>query len=615
MNQSLQCGSKKAGIICLMLLLPILAFSAGKTSLSSGYGIDAARWSASAGTGTISSDGSATVTGIGTVFTAQLFGAPAPSILFIDGKWIGAISSITDNSTLILSSPPVGGAFVGQSFTHQTVPMPGDNVTVAAGHAVTIMGWGGLTINDLTIMGTGSLETDCNLFNITGNLVIDGDFIQDPGSRIIIDGSNSAIGGAVWPVTMRSLRVKTTTLPAVVILHAPVVVSELLDIEDGTIDLNSQSLTTGTDAGSPGALLIHAAKYNNLNGPGMLTRWFAPGVVTMSDTKSSFPLSAGEVNRNVWVAGSITGGGTISVTQSELSGTTPITITDNATIFNKRSNTHWTVLSGNGLIANTVQLRVQASAMPGILDVSDLTMMGASDAAAGSFSPSTIGTTPSDYQVNRSMTDQSVLSGTYYIGVTADSPLPVSLMSFHAGVKNGAVLLQWNTATETNNYGFEVERNAEKTSDALSDQGWTTIGFANGHGTTNAPQSYNFADIHATGAYAYRLKQIDRDGRFTYSKEIEASISAPAVFALSQNYPNPFNPSTDISFTVPSDGLVTLKIYNAIGQEVATLFSGEAKAGTYNQVQFNASGLASGLYFSRLEYDGKMQSKKMTLLK
>ena len=118
-----------------------------------------------------------------------------------------------------------------------------------------------------------------------------------------------------------------------------------------------------------------------------------------------------------------------------------------------------------------------------------------------------------------------------------------------------------------------------------------------------------------TGTYSYRLKQIDHNGAFVYSQTVQVIIAVPKVLALSQNFPEPFNPSTTIQFTVPSDGKVTLKVYNAIGQEVATLFNDEAAAGVIHQVQFNGSNLASGIYFSRLEFGGNMQVRKMLLLK
>jgi Secretion system C-terminal sorting domain len=89
----------------------------------------------------------------------------------------------------------------------------------------------------------------------------------------------------------------------------------------------------------------------------------------------------------------------------------------------------------------------------------------------------------------------------------------------------------------------------------------------------------------------------------------------PGIYSLSQNYPNPFNPSTAIQFTVPSSGRAVLKVFNVLGQEVAALFDGEAAAGVRHEVQFNASNLPSGIYFSRLDFDGKMQVRKMLLLK
>jgi Secretion system C-terminal sorting domain len=95
----------------------------------------------------------------------------------------------------------------------------------------------------------------------------------------------------------------------------------------------------------------------------------------------------------------------------------------------------------------------------------------------------------------------------------------------------------------------------------------------------------------------------------------DASAKIPAVFALSQNYPNPFNPTTEIQFTVPSNGRAVLKVFNVLGQEVATLFDGQAEVGTIHQAQFNATNLASGVYFSRLEFGGKVQMRKMLLLK
>ncbi len=197
-----------------------------------------------------------------------------------------------------------------------------------------------------------------------------------------------------------------------------------------------------------------------------------------------------------------------------------------------------------------------------------------------------------------------------YIGadeVTA-YPLPVELTAFNATVSGKSVNLAWRTATEINNSGFEVERNAAGT--------WTQVGFVAGHGTSNTPHNYSYIDAVAPGSYSYRLKQIDHNGAFVYSQTIQAAVGlSPSDYALSQNYPNPFNPSTMITFAVKTDQKASMKVYNMLGQEVMTLFDGDAKANQLYQVQFNASSLASGTYFYSLQTADSRQVKKMLLLK
>ncbi len=196
--------------------------------------------------------------------------------------------------------------------------------------------------------------------------------------------------------------------------------------------------------------------------------------------------------------------------------------------------------------------------------------------------------------------------------------LPVELANFSATVSDGKVELIWKTVTERNCEGFEVDR---KDSSSTTPGGiaprWLKLGFISGSGTSNSPHKYSYRDNSGiSGALVYRLKEIDRNGAFGYSQEIEVTPDAvPRVLALSQNYPNPFNPATTIRFTVPKDGRATLKVYNTLGQEVAALFDGVAAAGEYHQAVFDASRLASGIYFSQLQFNGKMQVRKMLLLK
>jgi hypothetical protein len=186
--------------------------------------------------------------------------------------------------------------------------------------------------------------------------------------------------------------------------------------------------------------------------------------------------------------------------------------------------------------------------------------------------------------------------------------IPVELTSFIATTSGNNVKLSWSTATELNNSGFEVERRT-------ANGEWRKIGFVKGAGTTTTAQNYSYVDKElSVGKYYYRLKQVDFDGSYEYSKSVEVDIDAVYNFELAQNYPNPFNPNTSISFSIPQAGNVKLSVYNLLGQEVRTLINKNVEAGNYS-VDFNAVGLFSGVYIYRLEFNGKSLTKKMTLLR
>ena len=189
-----------------------------------------------------------------------------------------------------------------------------------------------------------------------------------------------------------------------------------------------------------------------------------------------------------------------------------------------------------------------------------------------------------------------------------DYTIPVELVSFTANSVRDEVELNWRTATETNNQGFEIQR--------MSVGGvYENVGYAAGFGTTTEPKSYSFIDSKLdAGSYTYRLKQIDFDGSFEYSNEINVEVELPLEYALEQNYPNPFNPTTKISYSIPEDGFVKLAVYNLLGEEVATVVNSFQKADRY-EVNFNASGLSSGVYVYKIEATNFTLSKKLVLMK
>lgn len=186
--------------------------------------------------------------------------------------------------------------------------------------------------------------------------------------------------------------------------------------------------------------------------------------------------------------------------------------------------------------------------------------------------------------------------------------VPVELVSFAANVRNDHVELVWYTASEKNNYGFEIERRREG-------RDWERIGFVNGSGTTNRQNRYTFVDkalVFGT-TYTYRLKQVDSDGAFGYSGTVEVDF-APAEFNLLRSYPNPFNASTVIEFALPHSGFVTIKVYNTRGEELETIVSEILTAGVHH-VAWDARGYPSGVYFYRLLAGSVERTRKLSLVR
>ncbi len=195
------------------------------------------------------------------------------------------------------------------------------------------------------------------------------------------------------------------------------------------------------------------------------------------------------------------------------------------------------------------------------------------------------------------------------------SPLPVELNSFTATINDSKVELKWNTATEVNNYGFEVQKKIDNSQ--LTMNNWEKVGFIKGSGNSNSRKSYSFVDENPTnGKIEYRLKQIDSDGRYKYSNIINVDVkNIPSEFSLDQNFPNPFNPATAINFALPVKSNVRLSVYNTLGEKVATLVNGELPAGNHS-VNFDGSRLSSGVYIYSLKAGNNYTAiKKMILMK
>ncbi len=213
---------------------------------------------------------------------------------------------------------------------------------------------------------------------------------------------------------------------------------------------------------------------------------------------------------------------------------------------------------------------------------------------------------------NASESMGDIIDITFGESALGDQSLPVELICFKATLKNRTVYLSWKTESEVQNLGFDIERISSNTE-------WTKIGYNKGSGNSSTSTSYNFIDSNIVGLknIKYRLKQIDFDGSYEYSQEIEVnSDDVPILeeFLLHNNYPNPFNPSTTISYQIQNEAITTLKIFDISGREISTLVNKNQKPGIY-KVNFNGNGLASGVYFCQITSGSDIQMIKMLLMK
>ncbi len=192
--------------------------------------------------------------------------------------------------------------------------------------------------------------------------------------------------------------------------------------------------------------------------------------------------------------------------------------------------------------------------------------------------------------------------------VVLENIVPVELTAFTAAANGSDVTLAWATASETNNAGFEVQMR----------QGgdWSPLGFVAGHGTTTEAQTYSYTAAGLDpGTYTFRLKQVDFDGAFEYSGEVEATVEVVGTHVLTQAYPNPFNPQAQFSLTVARDQHVSAALYNVLGQRVATLFDGTLEANALHALTIDGRALASGTYVVRIQGETFSDALRVTLAK
>ncbi len=192
--------------------------------------------------------------------------------------------------------------------------------------------------------------------------------------------------------------------------------------------------------------------------------------------------------------------------------------------------------------------------------------------------------------------------------VFSDGALPVELTTFTARLDGDEALLAWQTASETNNAGFDVQ--------TRTDGPWRSLGFVSGAGTTTEAQGYAFrAGGLAPGTHRFRLRQIDFDGAFAFSPVVELTVELPEPYRLTAAYPNPFNPRTSFELIVRQSQHVTVSVFDLLGRRVATLFDGTMAANEARSFSFDGADLPSGLYLYRAEGETFSATRQALLLK
>lgn len=400
----------------------------------------------------------------------------------------------------------------------------------------------------------------------------------------------------------------------------------ILDL-DGAVYLEGVMMQLGIDVVTPGTLTYTKGHFY---GDGKFRRMIPNTTPKFDygDMRGYFPMGDGVNNRSLSIStmsatfntsAPAYGAGWLSVahtTDTAFADVDPA-VNDAGFTINRMHMMSWEITdaysSSGGLRADGVGIRVQASGINGLWSVNDLRLF--KETSAPGTHGGTAGTV-TDPQIIRtglkSNTTPRTINGLYYIGTNVTSnPLPVELTSFSARMRKDVVNLNWTTATELNNFGFEIYRS--NTGSRTDDDAWTLVGFVNGHGTSLSPKQYSFDDVvgATSGSIFYRLKQIDRDGTAEYSKVVSVNPGRTS-FALSQNYPNPFSGATAINYSLESDEQVTLQVYDIMGNLVSTIVEEPQTAGNYVATFDPGSlNLKPGNYILRLTAGNFVENRKM----
>lgn len=528
----------------------------------------------------------------------DFFGSTSNDEMYIDDYNIVYIPY-----TSIVSSTPTGGNWnSNNTWVGNNVPNQNTVVEIVRGATVTLTA--DRNRNAITIV-KGTLN--CNQYNITGN----GDFvltsdatlqigsisgisltgtsgnIRNTGTRYFNQLANYVYNGSAAQITGNGLPflVKNLTVNNVigVTLNANTLVSGTLNLINGNLLTGPNTLSLGTSISNLGTLTNSAGKIL-----GNFNRWIS------NSSNILFPVGTSATKYTPVELSNVVGSGTFTV--NAIPGIHPNAPGSNLL------QMYWKLTNG-GLTSADLTFHYLEADVVG--DENQYELGRYNGISWDIISPISLNTTSNTASIAgiNSFSDWTL---------GEDGALPVELKTFTVTTIGSKVRLNWNTATEINNFGFEIERAKTSNSSLLL---WEKIGFVNGSGNSNSPKSYTFIDDNVSSEkYSYRLKQIDNDGQFEYSSPVQIDLGSLSTFWLNQNYPNPFNPSTTIQFSLPAALNVKIIIFNLLGQEIQTLVNETKEAGIH-EIIFDAQNLNSGVYLYKIEAGSYIQTRKMTLIK
>ncbi|MGE5798231.1 MAG: T9SS type A sorting domain-containing protein [Ignavibacteria bacterium] len=460
-----------------------------------------------------------------------------------------------------------------------------------------IIGNGAFTLSTGATLGITS-NNGITTSGASGNIQVTGARTYNSGANYIYNGTSAQITGSGL-ISANNLTINNSNG---VTLSNAVSVNGILSLNNGIVYSTNSNLITV----SASCTLSGGSSTSFIDGP--LSR----GKNTAAQQTLFYPIGKNSSYRPIELI--ITHSNTnLSNYAAEVFNSAPISRTLPGTLSSVSNVRYWNVAKTGSATITSAYITLNYGVDDGVSDPQDLRIAKDNGSAWVD-----IGGTANGSPTGSILSSQFTSFSDFVLANAAggSNPLPVELASFTAFSRENDVILKWTTKTEMQNYGFEIER-CVKPEGLSNEPNWVSIGFVNGSGNSNSMKEYSFvAKKLFSGSYLFRLKQLDADGSFQYSSEIEINVGLfPETFRLEQNYPNPFNPATIIKFAVNETSPVSVKVFDALGNEVKTLFNETAEKGKFYSVEFDGSDYASGVYYYSISGNNSHAVKKMLLIK